>query len=406
MGAGIVAEKMRYLGRMKKIWQRLSVAGGVVVFILNAHPSMGQDGTSRSKTETVEMSAPLKLPAVFSLNTLPQRLSVEDSLDRRAYARNRLKTMTLLRHRAGQPDTAEYYELDRRGNKTLVAKPYIAQHRQQHFDKQNRLVESVVMTIPSYPFGSRTMYDPQSQVHTTYVTGPGAAPALWQQALRTRHGDTVQTDFVFQQVPGLEAELVHRVLTRGYRLKSDTAVYEVIAYNAADQPIEFSAYYSVGKPGYVSENGELDFRPPAGGASAAALLRRSRQGCGRFVPNTRNTYDARGQRMLTTYISSPDPVVSAPVSAKSADGRATMKVSSTSTIAGYTTRYTRTADGRIQRENRTYELRPGSTDLERKAFQPSSIEYEYAPNGLLLRKTESAGLNGKPVVYEVNYTYY
>lgn len=401
--------------------QRFQAVSWLVLFVLSAHIGRGQGAGSTGATVTITGSLPVSLPLAALLNTLPQRLSLDDSLDRQTYARHKVKTITVLRQRQAPPDTAEYYELDRRGNRILIAKPYGGQHRQQRFDKRNRLVELVLLPTPGYPLRSSIVYDPKLRLYTSYFGETGAAALLWQQSQTVQRGDTLTTDAVFQAVPELPIGAIQRIMAWQYRIGGDTSYFELIGYGADKQPIEFTAYYSIGKRGQLLENGEIDFRPrpltssaavPGARTSAAELLRLKKIRRGRFIPNTRNVYNAQGRLIQSTYLANPDEIPERPVTTKSAsaDGsyKMTLTDTGTSPVLSYSTRYVRAADGRLQREERTYVLKPGTTDPDvLRQFKPSAIEYEYTKQGLLLRRSEGlSSLTGKPVVYEVRYTYY
>jgi hypothetical protein len=389
---------------------RKLLAGGMTWAALLPLASLGQSApAAAARTETITMSAPLALPLLFSLNLLPQHLSADDSLARVAYARRRVKTVVM--KQVDRQDTAEYMELDRRGNQILIAKPYWGQHRRQRFDKQNRLVENTMVPMADDHMGSQTKFEPEKNLYTTHVLlGVNPTPTLWQQTHRTRRGDTLVIDAVFLPVPGLEGSKKQRLLARSYPLGRDTTCFVAIAYDAADKPTEFLASYTVVKAGHAVENGTLDYQPNPQGppASAAELLQAHRVRRGRVVPNTRREYDARGQLIRSTYLANPNHVPAKPVTTTSADGRASMTTHDSSPLVGYSTHYLRTPAGQLQREERTYELRPGTTDPNTlKAFRPSSISYEYDSHGLLLRKTESVGTTtDRRTVFEVKYTYY
>jgi hypothetical protein len=401
--------------------QHIKAAAWLALFVLSAHAGMGQASTRENKTEKATVSAPIGLSPLFMLNMLPQRVSMDDSLDRAVHARNQVKTVTLMRQRPGRaPDTAEYYTLDQRGNKVLVAKPYFGQHQEHHFDKQGRLVEIVMMPTADFNISSRLNYDPESRLHTTQVTVGNGAPVLWQQAQKGRRGDTLTTDAVFQPVAGMEAGPTRRLQMKEYRIGADTTCIEIVGYNSTNQLTDFTAYYNVKQSGRLIEIGDLSFGSTSSDAKAAGmaaeLMRLRRHERGRFIPNTRNVYDAQGRLIQTTYISNPKAVTYTTTASGSTDGRTTtfsqgpttVTAGNSSPLASATSRYHRTADGRVQREERTYTLRPGTTDPNvLKAFKPSSIDYEYGANGLLLRKTDSAGtLIGQPTVCEAKYTYY
>jgi hypothetical protein len=354
------------------------------------------------------MSTPLHLPLVAMLNVLPQRLSADDSLARMRYVRRRVKTIVMLQ--AGRTDTTEYTTLDRQGNKTLIAKPYFGQHRRQRFDARNRLVEvTMVPKANEYP-GSQTVYDPGSQVYTTTALGVEDQPLLWQQAQQTRQGDTLTTDALFQPLPGMaDMQARQRLRLRSYPLGRDTTCSLAVAYDAADHPTEFSAGYTVKQAGRVVETGMLDYRPTplAAPVAAAEQLRLMRYRRPRFVPGNRYEYDKRGLLLRSSYIADPNAVPAKPVTSSAADGSWSMSRGVETRLLGYSTYYLRNPDGQVKREERSYQLRPGTDDaVGLQMFRPSAIDYEYDSRGLLLRKTDTAGLVGKPQVYQVKYTYY
>jgi hypothetical protein len=390
---------------------RKLLAGGVIVFALL--PRGGQcQPAKRDTVVTMTRSLPLRLPTLFYLNVLPQRLPADDSLARLVHARQRVKTIVL--QRLGRTDTTEYTELDRRGNQTLVAKPYFGQHVQQRFDKRNRLVEYVRLPTDGFAVRSRTLFEPEKQLYTTYITempatGQPAAPALWQQSQRLRHGDTLITESVFLPVPGLEGGPTGRLRIRGYHLGPDTTFLVAVGYDAADQPVEFVATYAVSKAGRLLENGSLDYRPTPQmpPPPAAELLRLARYRRARLVPGNRYDYDGWGLLVRSSYIADLSAVPDKPAKSSAADGSWSMTTRSETRLLGYSTRYLRNPDGQVQREERTFQLRPGIADsVSLQMYRPTAIDYEYSATGLLLRKTDSASLNGKPLVYEVKYTYY
>ncbi|WP_460501833.1 hypothetical protein [Hymenobacter agri] len=351
---------------------------------------------------------PLHLPLLFSLNVLPQRLSADDSLARLHYARHRVKTVVT--RRAGRSDTTDYIELDRRGNQTLVAKPYFGQHRRQRFDKQNRLVElTMIPKAGDYP-GGQTVFEPTRQLYTTYMLGVQTAPVLWQQTHQSRRGDTLTIDALFQPLPGMAGgQARQRLLVRSYPCGRDTTCSLTVAYDAADQPTEFLANYAVRQAGRVVESGQLDFRPvpTAAAPPAAELRRRARYQRARFIPENRYEYDTRGLLVRSTYLADTTAVPDRPAKSSAADSSWLMSVRSETRLRGYATRYVRNTAGQVTREERTYQLRSGKADATvGQMYRPSAIEYEYDARGLLLRKTDSAGLNGKPTVYEFTYGYY
>lgn len=385
----------------------IGAGAGLAVFVLLPLTGMGQVG-QRAETTTVTTSTPLQLPLVFSLNVLPQHLSADDSLARLHYARQHVKTVVM--RRVGRRDTTDYLELDRRGNQILIAKPYFGQHRRQRFDKQNRLVALDVLPMSDDPRGSQTVFEPAKHLYTTYALVGQPDPVLWQQTQQTRRGDTLMLDALFQPLPGMaDASVRQRLQVRSYPLGRDTTCIMTAAYDAAYQPTEFSASYAVKRAGRVVEAGKLDFRPTPSAAAgpAAAQLRQARYRRPRFVPGNRYEYDAQGLLVRAAYLADTTEAPSPPTKSSAKDGSWSMSTRSETRLLGYVTRYVRNAVGQVTREERTYQLRLGTVDATaRQLYRPSVIDYVYDAKGLLLRKTDSAGLNGKPSVYEFEYTFY
>ncbi|MBF9140499.1 RHS repeat domain-containing protein [Hymenobacter properus] len=385
----------------------IGAGAGLAIAVLLPFSGHGQVGQP-AQTATVTTSMPLQLPLVFSLNVLPQHLSADDSLARLHYARQHVKTVVM--RQSGRRDTTDYFELDRRGNQTLIAKPYFGQHRRQRFDKQNRLVALDVLPMPDDPRGSQTVFEPAKQLYTTYALVGQPDPVLWQQTHQTQRGDTVTLDALFQPLPGMAgASARQRLQVRSYPLGRDTTATITVTYDAADQPTEFLANYAVKRTRLLVETGKLDFRPAlsAGVTPTPELLRQARHRRARFVPGNRYEYDAQGLLVRAAYMADTTEGPRLPSKSSAKDGSWSMTMRSETRLSGYVTRYVRNAAGQLTREERNYQLRTGTADATaRQLYRPSVISYEYDAKGLLLRKTDSASLNGKPSVYEYEYTFY
>ena len=345
------------------------------------------------------VSAPLSFPLYATLNKLPQQLPAADSVLRLLYAHNRVRTVTVTGPETPfGPDTLEHFELDQRGNKIRIDQPHGGQTRLQRFDKQGHFVELVLLAVPSYPLSMRVLYAPRTLVNTSYVTVGSGEPVLWQQVQDFRKGDTASTEAVFKRVPGIETKGASRFVSRSYPTGRDTLRLEFIGYDAADQPIDYSAMYVIRHQYLVVENGSIDF----GKLPASELLRLSRQQRGRYVPNTRNVYDQRGQLMQTTNTWETAP------EQKKSDARfiaeGSILMTRDTPFAGMTTCYTRTPAGQVQREEATFHTRAGAS-VDSWLLRPVVTDFEYAPNGLLIRKTDNRS-NGKPTAYDVKYTFY
>ena len=359
----------------------------------------------RNNRRVVRLMGPaqLNLPPVFFLRTLTQRLSPEDSLNRGTYARNRVRTVTMLRQASTYLDTTDFIELDRRGNKIRIDHLRGITLQLQRFDKQNRLIELMEPEGPTSTGSFRTVYDPQTKVTTSFVKLAGRpAPLIWQQAQSYQRGDTLTIESIFQPIPGTPQKEKSRMLVRSYPVGGDTVRTDVTAYDAADQPTSFSASYAVRRQGLTLESGKLAF----GSASAPEVLRLSHSPSGRYVPQSRYEYNQRGQLIKSVTMADYSLLPARLAPQTSANGQASLSMSPAA-VASTTTRYLRTPDGRVLREDLSYQLLPGVTDPNQlKLFQPTSKEYTYGTNGLLLRTTDYGSFNGQVTVYEVKYTYF
>lgn len=313
----------------------------------------------------------IKLPLVAFLNVIsyPQALSAEDSVNRLVYARNRVRTVTVRAKNQPIVDTVSFMEFDRRGNRTVLAGVPGGVRHVMHYDKQNHLIETRLVPASACPLGFRTVYDPNTQLYTTFATvGAGAAEVLWQQTQRYRSGDTVAIQAIFKAVPGMEnvraayMDASRRLVLRVYPAGKDTVRSEIVTYDAIDRPIEFSQAYKVQRDGRVVENGRIDYAAdpeskatdqPEAKVTVATLLRRSRQQRGRYVVQNRYAYNAKGQ--LSKTVSLMETLKENPF----ADPKSTQMVNQ---IISQTIECSRLPDGRFLRQERTTQLRPGTTD--------------------------------------------
>ncbi|WP_460615910.1 hypothetical protein [Hymenobacter segetis] len=373
--------------------------------LLSVRAAVAQAPAARGGSARLTISNPVSIPLFASINKVPQLVSAEDSLDRRIFARNRVRTVTVVRQIDGfGPDTSEHFELDRRGNKIRIDQAHGGQSRLQRFDKHSRQVELVLTAVPSFPVSTRIVYDAQTKVNTSYLTVQNSAPVLWQQAQEYRRGDTTVTEAIFNPIPGLKANETHRLLSLMYPTGGDTLRLESIGYNQSDEPVDFSAIYIISRHGKTIENGHINYSQPQAGALAkpvvpAAVLRLSRQQRGRCIPDTRNEYDQRGQLIQSISLFEPRRA-----ERQAQPGAGSLMTVSDSPFSSFTTRYTRLPDGRVKRQEQLLQVQPGKT-VDERLLRPIYTEYEYGANGLLLRKTDNRSYN-QLNVYEVKYTYY
>jgi hypothetical protein len=349
------------------------------------------------------MSLPLELSPLASLNMLPQRVSPDDSLRQRAFRRNRVKTVTLVQLRGTSPaDTVDYTEVDRHGN-ILFYRPTFGQRYRQRYNRKQQLVLHTRYPTESYKIFSQATYDPATHVTITRI-GPSLNQlAPWQVARSTSHGDTLVLEAFFHPMPQLPGSPLRRLVVRTFRVRADTVRTDVLAYDVAEQLMQFESYYRVESRQHPRETGQVSFGPantpdqrPTPSTARHELLASQRM-AGRYMPNSRYTYNAHGSLVRTFFIPLPHPDKS--TTTISADGRGSMTISAATDTSSV--RYVRTPEGQLLREEYRFSnahLPPGEIPWP----EPLSFtQYTYLPNGL--RQTKAGSL---AVRYEYRYTFY
>jgi hypothetical protein len=364
--------------------------------------------TARSWAQTPDsvhhltMSLPLELSPLASLSMLPQRISPDDSLRQRAFRRNRVKTVTLVQLRGTSPaDTVDYTEVDRHGN-ILFYRPAFGQRYRQRYNRKKQLILHTRYPTESYKIFSQATYDPATHVTITRIGPILNQLAPWQVARATSHGDTLVLEAFFHPVSQLPGSPLRRLVVRSFRVGTDTMRTDVLAYDMAEQLMHFESYYQVGSRKHPRETGQMSFDPanvpglrPTPSTARRELLA-SQRTTGRYIPNSRYTYDAHGSLVCTLFIPLPHPDKS--TTTTSADGRGSMTISAATDTSSMS--YVRTPEGQVLREEYRFgkaQLLPNGTPWPNDNF----TEYTYLPNGL--RHTKSSN---HPARYEYRYTYY
>jgi hypothetical protein len=367
-------------------------------FLLLAVRSWAQ---SPNTTHAAQTSSSLELPPVFLLAVLPQALSPDDSLRQRAFRRNRVKTVTLVRLRGKSPaDTIDYTEVDRQGYVQFY-RPALGPSYRQRYDRQHKLVERT--TYPTKGFASfrHVHYDPASKTTSSSI-GPSLQQLdTWQTARVVRSGDTLVTESFFLPTPQLPPLPTRRLVLRSFRIGPDTTRTDIVTYNASEQLVSFEAQYRLGSRQHPREMGEVRFGPLDSvqlPATARQLFRASRQAHGHYVPTTRYTYDGQGN--LVRQFNLPRPHPPKPRMTLSDDERMQLTIAPIADTLSF--RYVRRPDGQLLREECRIPAVP-SSQLTGEAPLPglSFTDYTYLPMGL--RQTKAGSLAAR---YEYRYTYY
>jgi hypothetical protein len=354
------------------------------------HACVGQ-GTAPADNKKIAMSfsgTPLPMPLIALASMMPShRASLDDSLARRAHARNRVKTVALVRldSDGGAHDTLDYAELDRAGYPVLTAKPMFGARTHLRYNRQHRLISATKDAEPGFALIVQADYDPASQTTTTRVGPTPATLALYQSGRYIKRAGVSSSEVLLTTVPGLPAPVVDRVLLTRTALGGDTARFDLLGYQS-EQVVKAEAFYAIISAGRQREGGGIVL--PAAGRATRALE-------GRFIPGQRNTFDAAGRLIRTQFLPAPQPLADKPITQTSADGKGSMTTKpSTDTL---TTTYQRNADGQLLRE--TFSGMRWSQ--EEKVAPPQITTYTYLPNGLRRGKTDSHGAR-----YEYCYTFY
>ena len=362
---------------------------------------------SPDSTHTAAMSAPFTLPPLASLSVLPLPLAPDDSLQQLAFRRNRVKTVTLVQLRGRNPaDTVEYTEIDRLGC-VLRYRPAHGNSYRQRYGRGHELVERTTYpTAEGFASFSQVRYDPATKTTTTSLGPSLDQMAPWQVARLLRHGDTLVVESFFHPTPIVPDSPMRRLVLRTFRTGADTVRSDVVVYDVAEQVIAFDSYYRIGSRQRPREGGAVSFEEPTAAepaqnpAAARRLLGASQRRHGRYLPNTRYTYNAQGSLVRQFFIPPPHPAK--PTMTLSPDERMLLNIvpiSDTSSV-----RYVRRPDGQLLREEYRIGGSQPLTDAltgEAPLTGLSFTEYTYLPNGL--RKTKAGSLAAR---YEYRYTYY
>ena len=318
------------------------------------------------------------------VSSMSHRPSLDDSLARRFHARNRVKTVALVRVSAtGMAlDTLDYTELDRAGYPVLTAKPTFKARTHLRYNRRHQLISLTKDATPDFAWVMQSDYDPATRTTTTRVGPTPARLALYQTSHDTQQGNIRRSETLLMAVPDMPAPALGRIVMNMSTLGRDTFRIDVLGYQG-EQVVKSEAYYTVGRP--QQREGGIIILPTTGRPNRALE--------GKFIPNNRNTFDTAGRLVCTQHLPLPPSLAGKAVTRTDGNGSMTMRPS-TDTL---TTTYLRNADGQLLREEFHGKVFASSTPTDAPPFNA----YEYLPNGLRRRKTDNHGAR-----YEYRYTFF
>lgn len=352
--------------------------------------SFGQGADLAGETKmAVSSSGPQLVNLLWMLQTLPQRPSFDDSLTRHFYARNRVKSVTLMRLIRGvAPDTVDYTELDRAGYATLSIVPASRQHAYRRYNRKHQLIS---FTSETKQRVVQTIFDPATMTTTTRMGPTLAKLALFQTSHTTQHGKNSEYEAFLMAVPGNAPPPVSRILERTTLVGGDTLRLDILGYRD-EQVVKAESYYAIGYAPQQREGGIIVL--PTAGRAHRSLE-------GHYIPNARYTYNAAGWLISMQTLPTPAQLATTPVSKPSDDWHSSLMASLLTDTT--TTTYLRNSHGQLLREEHrsTYVL-PSNAPPNAKVAGPAITLYDYLPNGLCRSKTKDQGI----IRFEYHYTFY
>lgn len=366
----------------------LAGLGGLLPFV-----GLGQQAPPPA-TLTITSSIPVELDLLFYATGPSSRLSVADSLARRLYARQKIRSVTKLQLRKeGKIDSVEYTEFDRQGNQVLSYNPAFKARTQRKFDARGRTTQIVQLPHPSYPYRIREEMDPVTRRYEGFRQPVDSAEVALMRVTEQQCGDTTVRENQLMEPVWLKLGRLVRVVSRTYHL-GDTIRLDVVGYDEAGRPITLEGHYFRMKNEQQLENGTVSYAPSlqalldtsararqwrSQGLSDAALqMRAARWLRPTYLPKEHNTYDAAGRRLSSVY-----QEVSAPEQPRTSQDKNMTLVSMA--IRSSSRTYTYGAKGQPVRE----EMRFSSPAVGQfPALERVVVtEKTYSPKGLLLTET-------------------
>ena len=354
----------------------------LLLFIGLWQPGFGQRDAQGNE---MLVNLPAPFPLLMQVRTLRQRPSFDDSLARHYYARNRVKTVTLLRlpTYGTAPDTVEYTELDRAGYAVRSVNPLAKRTIHRRYNHHQ-----LITSTTSSKYGvEQTVFDPATKSTTTHV-----GPTLAQLSLsQTGHETAAGYEVFLLAAPQSAPPSATRILLRNIRLGGDTLRLDVLGYRN-EQVVRAESYYFLGPTSQQRESGTIVL--PTVGRPHRSLE-------GHYIPSQRYTYNAAGWLVRSQSLPTPPSLAAKPVTQTSADGNSSVTIHALADTL--TTTYTRDARGQLLREdflNPHYRTPGKPLNLPAKAYSPRFSTYDYLPNGLRSR-SEQRGTR-----YEYRYTFY
>ncbi|WP_139925733.1 hypothetical protein [Hymenobacter sp. DG01] len=378
--------------------------------------SQGQQTTpDTSQTQTITAALPFQLPLIALVPGDNFGISLQDSLARAAYARNKVRSITKIQvwEKSGEIDSLEYLELDRRGNKVLLYNPTFQARTMRRYDARNHLIEILQSPHPGYPYQVREVMDPARNTYTAYHYLSEAPNHLYRTVTHRYHADTLVGTAELHQPEVRQGYTLTRVVSRKYTAGPDTTRLDLFGYDETGQVRVHEALYFIYKQKALVESGEVTYEQALQhllATSAKARQQRSqgvtdavliaRQGGelkGRYQPTAYFWYDEKGRLIKTENRSRQQKTT--PSTTQGQYG--TMTISS-ATSSQHVYQYDK--QGRMIREEIRSNFAPTRQGLLSAPRIHVVIEKTYSGKGLLLTETQN---NGRSVArYEYRYTYY
>jgi hypothetical protein len=363
----------------------MRVALPTLLLLSLGHACLGQGAApALAGQQRPPTAASPPLPLLGLLGSLPKHSSLDDSLARRYYARNRVKTVAVVRLAADGMvlDTLDYMELDRAGYPVLTAKPSFGARSHLVYNKRHEVISYTKDAEHGFAMMMQVTYDPATRTTTLRVGPTLATLALYEIGHDAPRGKEGEFEAFFVAAPGLPPPPVSRILLTKKRVNGDTTRLDLLGYRN-EQVVHAESSYTIGQAPQQRENGTIEL---PGSASPHREL------ATHYLPNQRHAYNEAGWLMSTQYIPPPPDLAPKTVVRSSTEANATV---TTQLVADtVTTIYLRNPDGQLRRQEQR------SKAYRKWATQPFTA-YEYLPNGLRRNRTDSSGSR-----YEYRYTFY
>jgi hypothetical protein len=342
----------------------------------------------RSQQSTVETIKRITVQPTIPIDSDGSIKLEQDSITRRLYARNKVRTVLKLRldSKGEVQDTVEYQLVDEQGRLRQVGVGQKKLRRQWSYNSQGLCTALVEHPAPNRPFTVIHTYNPALRRGQQQLVQPDGKPTVISEKQVYQNGDTLLTEITAHGL--MVGQYVYpEYYQRSIRLTPhpDTVLMLTCFYNQKQEPTSYQTNYLVYRQGQLLETGQLNLSAATkvrdvnyragepGFPEPTRLLAALRHGQG-LQPQHRRYYDQQKRLLRQEAIS---------------------REGGQEQVVQYTYN---NLDQLIGREGK----RPTA------AHYPSRSMYavfSYSPSGLLLGETTDAR-SAKPVFYRYQYQYY